>query len=656
MTDVSSPTLKTYALAALAAVVEPGAAAHADVPEMRFLLQQRETAGTDRATYEANVLAYLARPQAADVPLVSLAELFGLALEETLTIALTAAVEDELLVGRAIAYLQAPVGGARPTVGLLSAAFTAAFGSSTGSDALLAGVAVRAGLLALLGDAVPLPERAVAVSLPICFALRGKDWPWPGASIGPSDAPEVPLPASLVREAERYARGLLAGPEQAVVVRTSSAAEGHAVATALASALQRRPVFIEGDAVTGLAPWLVLRQLIPVFCFDLAPGERKPLPAIPFYRGPMLLLCGLDGRIEAPSGAVPSFTVGVPSRDERETLWQIALADSKLATDLAREHRHGSGRIAHLGRLVRHRTALNGDVVPTRDDVLAASWSGEGGGLDALAQPLRDPIGDEALVVPASLRRDLEVLVSRCRLREELVTGLGASATARYQPGVRALLVGPSGTGKTLAAGWLATKLGLPLYRVDLASVTSKYIGETEKNLAQLLSRAEQSEVVLLFDEADSLFGKRTDVKDANDRFANSQTNYLLQRIESFDGIAILTSNSRSRLDPAFTRRLDMIVDFPLPGPQERRDLWRSHLGATHRLALRDVNQLSAAADLAGGHIRNAVFAAAVRARAEDRPIEYADVLHGLSSEYRKLGRQLPAELRALDVTSDENL
>src|SRR5687767_6837020 len=265
-----------------------------------------------------------------------------------------------------------------------------------------------------------------------------------------------------------------------------------------------------------------------------------------------------------------------------------------------------------------------------------------------------DPVPHDALVMPPTLRRDLDLFLQRCRAREGLVSGLGAAALTRYHPGVRALFVGPSGTGKTLAAGWLATRLGMPLYRVDLASVTSKYIGETEKNLAQLLARAEHAEVMLLFDEADSLFGKRTDVKDANDRFANSQTNYLLQRIESFDGIAILTSNSRSRLDAAFTRRLDMIIDFPLPGPQERRDLWRSHLGATHRLALREVNQLSAAADLAGGHIRNAVFAAAVRARAEDRQIEYADVLHGLNSEYRKLGRQVPAELREPhDVTSE---
>ena len=183
--------------------------------------------------------------------------------------------------------------------------------------------------------------------------------------------------------------------------------------------------------------------------------------------------------------------------------------------------------------------------------------------MDSLAEPLRSRVCDEALVAAPELLAELETLIARCRLRDDLTAGLGASATTRYRSGVRALFTGPSGTGKTLAAGWIATRLGLPLYRVDLASVTSKYIGETEKNLSQLLARAEQAEVVLFFDEADSLFGKRTDIKDSNDRFANAQTNYLLQRIETYDGIVLLTSNSQARFDSAFARRLDFIIDFP---------------------------------------------------------------------------------------------
>jgi SpoVK/Ycf46/Vps4 family AAA+-type ATPase len=310
-------------------------------------------------------------------------------------------------------------------------------------------------------------------------------------------------------------------------------------------------------------------------------------------------------------------------------------------------HRHGSGRIAQLGRLARYHGLQENRREPQMQDIVAASWTAEGAGLEALAQPLPDLIPDEALVMTPGLRDQLNRLLLRCRGREGLANGLGASSSAKYRQGVRALFTGPSGTGKTLASGWLATRLGLPLYRVDLAAVTSKYIGETEKNLAQLLARAEHSEVILLFDEADSMFGKRTDVKESNDRFANAQTNYLLQRIESYDGIVLLTSNSRARFDPAFFRRLDAIIEFPVPSPAERRLLWQSHLGVDHLLSQRELNQLAAADDLLGGHIRNAVLTAAVFARSERRPIGYGDVLQALADEYHKLGRQVPSDLRA---------
>jgi SpoVK/Ycf46/Vps4 family AAA+-type ATPase len=279
--------------------------------------------------------------------------------------------------------------------------------------------------------------------------------------------------------------------------------------------------------------------------------------------------------------------------------------------------------------------------------VLAAAWTGEGSGLDALAEPLRASVPDEALVASERLRADLDALMLRCHAREDLADGLGASASTRYRPGVRALFTGPSGTGKTLAAGWIATRLGLPLYRVDLASVTSKYIGETEKNLSQLLARAEQAEVILLFDEADSLFGKRTDISDSNDRFANAQTNYLLQRIENYDGIVVLTSNSQARFDDAFARRLDFIIDFPPPGPEQRRALWQSHLGPHTRLTSSEVNQLAVLVDLNGGQTRNAVLAAAVHARRAKREIEFPDLLSGIEAELRKLGRQVPVEFQA---------
>jgi SpoVK/Ycf46/Vps4 family AAA+-type ATPase len=360
-----------------------------------------------------------------------------------------------------------------------------------------------------------------------------------------------------------------------------------------------------------------------------------------------MVVCGPDGSIEAPHDAAASWNLPVPCASARCALWASALggrAPGGLADQLSTDHRHGTGRIAHLGRLARHHAAMAGRAAPNRQDVVAAALIDESSGLDALAQPLRVSVPDDALVAEAALRDDLEALMQRCRLRDDLTEKLGASSRTRYRPGVRALFIGPSGTGKTLAAGWMATRLGLPLYRVDLASITSKYIGETEKNLSQLLARAEQAEIILLFDEADSLFGKRTEVSDANDRFANAQTNYLLQRIETYDGIVLLTSNSQARFDEAFARRLDFVIEFPAPGPAERRALWESHLGP-HTLTSSELNRLAVLVDLSGGHTRNAVLAAAVRARHARREIEFADVLSGIEAEFRKLGRQVPVEL-----------
>jgi SpoVK/Ycf46/Vps4 family AAA+-type ATPase len=254
-------------------------------------------------------------------------------------------------------------------------------------------------------------------------------------------------------------------------------------------------------------------------------------------------------------------------------------------------------------------------------------------------------VPDAALVASTGLRDELERIVTRCVQRERLEDGLGNATRARACEGVRILFTGGSGTGKSLAAQWLAGRLGLPAYRVDLAAMLSKWVGDTEKNLAELLARAEQADAVLLFDEADTLFGKRTEVATANDRFANAQTNYLLQRIESHPGIVILTSNSRARFDAAFARRLDCIVDFAGPDANSRRSLWQAHLGEAGACSASELNRIAAWCDLPGGHVRNAVLGAAAQARARGDRIAYTDIADAIRAEYRKLGRSAPAGL-----------
>lgn len=653
--------LRTLAFMGIAGVVgeEPGSVEG----EHRFLQDRRRELAAAGGHWEELLLTTLQEPNVTDEPLLTLAADLELSSLELLSVALAASVEDDALAGRVLARVQAPVGGARPTLGLLVTAFAATVprGASPWAE-LLNGRALQSGLLQCHNETAPLPERSVTVPAPLCLALSGQFGNWPGVSLGPAASESVTLAASALADAARYARALCDPGLRTLVIRSGSGAggEGRAAAAVVASAMGAKAVFVETDHFAGLGPWLRVSGAIPVFAWDLGPCERRTLPTLTGYDGAVLVLAGPEGRVESAGGAVASWTLPVPSVVERAALWRRALGDrnATLADELAIQHRHSAGRIAELGRLARHHASLRERVSSPasgldgisgselrRDDITRAAWEGESGGLESLAEPLRTPVTDAALVVPAALRAQLDLLRLRCRVRDNLVEGLGISAVTRYRPGVRALFTGPSGTGKTLAASWLATSLGLPLYRVDLASVTSKYIGETEKNLAQLLARAERAEVVLLFDEADSLFGKRTDIRDSNDRFANAQTNYLLQRIENYDGIVLLTSNSRARFDPAFARRLDCVLEFQLPSADERRELWLAHLGQHHHLSPVELNQLAALADLAGGHIRNAVLTAALLARERGRLIQWNDCVSGLEGEYRKLHRALPGEL-----------
>ena len=643
------PSLASFALAAIAARMDGELLAREGTAELVFLREQLRRLGSDRLTH-GDLLATLGQPLPRDQALVALGERLRLSALELLTVALATAVEEEVMVGRVLAHVQRPLGGSRPSLGLLATALGEFSDHPFPIHHLLSGTALRVGLLQRLNGAAPLPEQTLSLPTHLVLALREFDGGVAGATIGLAEGLQVPLPPSLRETVRQQARGLR-GP-RVLVVRSGSPDEGKAVAAALATALERRPLFLSGEMPGGLGPWLLLRGLLPVVCLDLAPGERRPVAPIPGYDGPVLALCGPDGGVEAPGTTALSWTLPVPAEGEREQLWRQALGSEEhgtgVARALARSHRHGCGRIAQLGQLTRHQQALQGHATPNLEDVLAAARAGEGVGLASLAQLLPEAVEDGALVVSEALDHDLDLLLRRCRQRDRLVEGLGPSSRTRYHAGVKALFVGASGTGKTLAAGWLATRLAMPLYRVDLASITSKYIGETEKNLSELLAQAEQAEVVLLFDEADSLFGKRTDVKESNDRFANAQTNYLLQRIESYDGIVVLTSNSRHRFDSAFSRRLDSIIEFSLPGAEERRDLWLSHLGEHHSLTPLELNRLAALAEVGGGTIRNVVLAAAVPAREEEgRKISAPDIHVGLASEYRKLGQQLPPALSA---------
>jgi len=590
---------------------------------------------------------YLEGPGETDRPLLSAAHYFGLTLIETLALRLAAAAEEDLTVGNLLAHLQQPLATTRPTVGLLARAFGEDLGIGV-VQVLGQGAAVRCGLLQLSGDDLPLPERQVRVPLPICLALQGMEGPWPGTSWIDGGRPDVSLSKSAQERAselgERLRGVATIGP--VLAIRSGDSPEARSAAEVVCRSAGMRGVFIQSDQLAGMAPWMFLNGLVPVFNQWLGPGERKSVPVIPSFPGPLILLTGPDGEFECDTREIIEWRLEIPNAQERELLWSKAIGNADLARRLAAEHRHTAGRIAVISSKAKEGLGERPLSELTCADVLGAARRGEACGLGALAELETSEVTDDALVTTPQLREELEALVVRCRLRDQFSGSLGPSFRVRYRPAVRALFVGPSGTGKTLAAGWLASRLGMPLFRVDLSAITSKYIGETEKNLSKLLTKAEQNEVLLLFDEADSLFGKRTDVQDANDRFANAQTNYLLQRLENYDGITLLTSNNRSRFDAAFSRRFDVILEFSLPGPEHRRALWQAHLGAAHDLTPEQLNLVAAFADLSGGQIRNAVLSSAISASPDGGTIHYSHLLTGLSGEYRKLNRQIPSELR----------
>ncbi|EST32538.1 ATP-binding protein [Streptomyces niveus] len=261
-------------------------------------------------------------------------------------------------------------------------------------------------------------------------------------------------------------------------------------------------------------------------------------------------------------------------------------------------------------------------------------------GLDRLARRIEPTVTWRDLVLPPDTHTQLRELTARARHRDRVLGEWGMRPGGGRGRGVSALFAGDSGTGKTMSAEVIASDLGLDLYTVDLATVIDKYVGETEKNLERIFTEAAGVNGVLLFDEADAIFGKRSDVKDAHDRYANVESAYLLQRMESFDGLAILSTNLRANLDDAFTRRLDLVIDFPIPDPTQRLLLWERCLGPLlPRGADLDLPFCAENFELAGGNIRSIAITSAYLAADTSEPVTMTTLIHAIQREYQKLGR-----------------
>ena len=282
---------------------------------------------------------------------------------------------------------------------------------------------------------------------------------------------------------------------------------------------------------------------------------------------------------------------------------------------------------------------------PVDRDLRRGARSQNAAGLERLARRIEPAVSWDDIVLPDKALKQLRELTTRARNRERVLSDWRMRPGGGRGTGVTALFAGDSGTGKTMAAEVIAGDLGLDLYTVNLATVVDKYIGETEKNLERIFTEAARVSAVLLFDEADAIFGKRSEVRDAHDRYANIESAYLLQRMETFDGLAVLATNLRANLDDAFTRRLDIIVDFPLPDEAARLALWqRCFASPVPTQDDLDLGYYAGSFALTGGDIRSAAITAAYLAAEAGSAVGNAEVTTAIHQEYRKLGRLLPTD------------
>jgi AAA+ superfamily predicted ATPase len=614
----------------------------------------------ERAMAVSAQLAALAG-QPADSRLEHIVDAFGLCPMDAALLTLALAGTTDPAIARVFGYLLDVTEAADPTPALAAALFDlagqpppgpdsalvrwllaepvvtghAAFAPATGwrADALLAG--------ALAGDApVPGDGRPVRGAV-----LAPTDWS-AGTSGRIIDLPPDPvLRPGAVEEITSFVRLLDAdgAAEQTVEIEIlGPPGSGRTTLAAQAAAqLGSRLIAVDAAALAGRPDSLaaatreVRRARLDGSVLAWEHAER--LPADLWAAIPSLPLTFLSAETPLASTAGHhsirrSVRCGPIGRRERLRLWS-SLASTPPPTAVA----EWALRPAEIRVAARVAPAGDQEVTAVCRRLLMA-------GTPELASPLPLPFDWADLVLSPVTAAHLRELEAQAAERGQVLDDWGFSRLASLGRGTTALFAGPSGTGKTMAAQVLARSLGLDLYRVDLAGVLSKYIGETEKHLRELFEACERAPVLLLFDEADALFGKRTQVSDAHDRYANIEIDYILQRMEQFDGIAVLATNRKGDLDKAFIRRLRFIIDFAPPGPGERERMWRLALDGAIDAAGRplvtglDWERLARGLDLTGAGVKSVAMAAAFLARSESTLISERHVLAAARRELEKQG------------------
>ncbi|NJN81725.1 MAG: ATP-binding protein [Caldilineaceae bacterium] len=383
------------------------------------------------------------------------------------------------------------------------------------------------------------------------------------------------------------------------------------------------------------------------------------LDAIVTHPDTIIVSSGTRWQLQGVGHRRPILWLNVPLPSDRQSgnLWRHFLGESmqldeQVIASLVAQFHLTSDQIrdavaAATDSVVQRGTPLNAE------DIFAAARSRSSTQLGKLAQKITPRYEWGDLVLPDNQLEILLETVAAIRGRTKVLQEWGLGRKLVSSPAITMLFAGDPGTGKTMAAEVIAMDLGIDLYKIDLSSMVSKYIGETEKNLDTIFKEAQQSNALLFFDEADAIFGKRTAVKDSHDRYANIGVSYLLQRMESYDGITILATNLRSNLDDAFIRRLQFVVDFPFPDAEDRLRIWHTLIPADLPVSPDlDFSHFAQRLKISGGHIRNIIVAAAYLAADDNSPVSMDHLRHAARRELQKLGRMV-AEVDLDDPEAD---
>lgn len=565
--------------------------------------------------------------------------------DDALVVCAAGLIEDDIRFGSLFASLQAPMRSRRPCIGLLNWLL----GDAADEHALVARGErlARRGILAVSDRDEPRAEWVVRVPLPIAELLRtGRIDPATlpaGLTFAPAESFPTPHETWVHPGAAAQVTGLpaLLGSEalSAVVVRGLGHSGRRTILGSAAAELGWDLLVIDHataapEAWQTFAALTDLGQLLPVI--RCQPGPDAPLE--------LSLPPGISrtvGVLAPPTGGLTgdllrrSVTIDLhpPGPDARRRLWLAAGLDP-LRDDV---DDITDTFLLTPGNIVLAAEQLAASAPPVRaTDVRDAVRQLHRHQLEPLAVRLEPHLAPIPVLDPVA-GEEVDALLMRCRHRERL-----AEAQATAGRGLRALFSGPSGTGKTLTARYLAGCLSLDVFRVNLASVVNKYLGVTERNLDTVFSVAEELGVILLLDEGDALMARRTDVADANDRYANLETNFLLQRLEAYSGIVLITSNAAGRIDQAFQRRIDITVDFQPPSAEQRWEIWTAHLPRDHEVGDRLLTDIARRCPLTGGTIRNVAVHATLLALDAQVVVGETALLAALRREYRRTGGTCP--------------